>query len=423
MRHYFLLTLGLLIAILTRPVTAQVAPSKSTDDWAVTSVKGKFLQIDSLSVRVFLDMTTQKPNTDSPVTLAEFVDHFQLNYVVYPDYANRERLAYGNIPIAEQALTQVGSHILLHFDLKRPALADKSLLVNGLLLAELTEVGSGKKALSDLPIRFRSHALQDRLVLTDPKNHQPLLRHFAHAGDTLLLAGVARMAAPMSLTVVRYQHEFDAASSPMNLTPRTAPRDLKPDSTFVLTTEKPFVLPRTGLYYFTDDTAATTGISIWVGDKRFPKLTRPARLIKPLLYVSTGSENNTLATAANPKQAFDRYWLTLMGGNEDQARQSIAAYFTRVEEANRLFTTYKEGWKTDKGMIYMVLGAPDRIQRGRDREVWVYTRKSSTQEVNFTFNRRANQFVEDHYELVRYTEYEPIWYAVVEAWRTGTIKE
>jgi GWxTD domain-containing protein len=430
MRSFILLSIGLALTGLSGSALAQTPPAKPAEDWAVTSLKGKFVRIDSGSVRVFLDMTARKPATipaSGPVvSVAEFAEHFLINYVVYPDYANRERLAYGNIPVTAQSLVQIDDHLLLQFDLKRPAMSDKSLLTNGILLTEITETTSGKKALNDLPIRFRSTNLQDRLVLTDPRTRLPLLRHFAHTGDTLVLAGVAAgglAPAPVSLTAVRYRYEFDAASSPMNTTPRPAPRQLTPDTTLVIATGQPFVLPREGLYYFTDDTVATTGLGLLVGDRRYPKMTRPARLVKPLLYVSTSSENGELGSAANPKRAFDKYWLTLMGGSEDLARQTIRSYFGRVEEANRLFTTYKEGWKTDKGMIYVVLGPPDRIQRGRDREVWVYTRKASTQEVNFTFNRRPNQFVEDHYELVRYSEYQPIWYPVVEAWRTGTVRD
>ena len=160
-----------------------------------------------------------------------------------------------------------------------------------------------------------------------------------------------------------------------------------------------------------------------MADNRYPKITRPEKLIKPVMYMSTSSEINELNTSKDIKKSFDRYWLTLMSGNEDVARRAIRTYFGRVEEANRLFTTYKEGWKTDKGMIYIILGAPDRVQRSRDREVWVYNRRANVSEINFTFNRKPNQFVEDHYELVRYMEYQPIWYPIVEAWRTGAIRD
>ncbi len=83
----------------------------------------------------------------------------------------------------------------------------------------------------------------------------------------------------------------------------------------------------------------------------------------------------------------------------------------------------KEGWKTDKGMIFIIMGPPDRVQRSKDREVWVFSQRANFSEINFTFNRRPNQFVDDHYELQRYVEYQPIWYPMVEAWRTGAVRE
>ncbi|MFA7473774.1 MAG: GWxTD domain-containing protein, partial [Spirosomataceae bacterium] len=126
--------------------------------------------------------------------------------------------------------------------------------------------------------------------------------------------------------------------------------------------------------------------------------------------------------ADDPKKALDRYWLSLMNGHQDLAKSVIRSFYTRVEEANRLFTTYKEGWKTDKGMIYIILGNPDKVQRSKDREVWVYNQRGNANNINFTFNKRPNQFVDNHYELVRYVEYQPIWYPIVEAWRTGTIR-
>jgi GWxTD domain-containing protein len=423
MRHIFpFLCFALL---LTNVAQAQQPLPKASDDWAVTSIKGKFLAIDSTTARIYLDMTAKKPAVTADeatrLTVAELGEHFVVNYVVYPDYNNRERLLYGNVPITAQSVRQIGDHLLLTFDLKRPKPADGRNIANGVLLTEITETATGKKALNDLPLRFRATNLNDRITLFDPKSGLPLLRHYVNIGDTVLLGDVS--GSRQTLYGFRYKHDFEAASSPMNTAPRPAPRQLATDSVLTITTNVPLVLPREGLYFFVADTADAAGLGVVVADQRFPRLTRPEKLVKPLLYVSTSSENSELASAPDPKKALDRYWLGLMGGSEDVARRMIRGYYGRVEEANRLFTTYKEGWKTDKGMIYIVLGAPDRVQRSRDREVWVYNRKANSSEVNFTFNRKQNQFVEDHYELVRYVEYQPIWYPVVEAWRTGTVRD
>ena len=400
------------LAIGTGPAMA----TRTGGDWTITSIKGKFVAIDTSNVRVYMDLTAKTPAGEPALNPTDVINHFQIAYVMYPDYNNRERLGYGSVLLTSQTVGADGDHLTLTFDIKRPKNA-----TNAVLLTEITETNSGTKARNDLSLRFNAPKLSDRFVLFDKNGQQPQLRNFVNAGDTVMLRDV--MGTAKTLFGVRYRHDFDAASSPMNTAPRPTSKALTVDSTLTITTNKPFTLPREGLYYFTDDTTATSGIGLVVADNRFPKLTRPEKLIKPVLYMSTSTEISELNQAQDIKKAFDRYWLSLMSGNEDVARKTIRAYFNRVEEANRLFTSYKEGWKTDKGMIYIVLGAPDRVQRNREREVWVYNRRANASEVNFTFTKKPNQFVEDHYELVRYIEYQPIWYPIVEAWRTGTIRE
>ncbi|QJD77387.1 GWxTD domain-containing protein [Spirosoma rhododendri] len=399
------------------PAAAPTVADRSSG-WSVTSIKGKFLAIDSTTLHVILDMTAQKPE-GGQADPAQFAEHFQIAYVMYPDYNNRERLGYGNIPLDGQTVKKQGNHLTIAFDVKRPA--NRTDLANAVLLTEVTEIASGNKARNDLPLRFRNFRLSDRFALTNATGQEVELRNYVNAGDMIQLSDLANT--KKTLYGVRYRHDFEAASSPMNTSARPAPKSLVVDSTLTITTNQPFSLPREGLYYFTEDTTADNGIGLVVTDNRFPKMTRPEKLIRPVLYMSTSSEINEMTQAQDTKKALDRYWLSLMSGNEETARRTIKAYYDRVEDANRLFTTYKEGWKTDKGMIYIVLGPPDRIQRNREREVWVYNRRPNVSEINFTFTKKSNQFVEDHYELVRFMEYQPVWYPIVEAWRTGAIRE
>ena len=395
--------------------------TKTGGEWVVTSIKGKFLAIDTLNVRVYMDLTAKSPAGDPVVKPADFIAHFSMAYVMYPDYNNRERLGYGTVPLTAQNVGQEGDHLTLTFDIKRPVTADRTAITSAVLLTEITETTNGTKARNDLTLRFNTTKLGDRYTLFEKTGRQPQLHNYVNAGDTLVIRDVNGTS--KRLFGVRYRHDFEAASSPMNTAPRPATKSLSEDSTLTITTNQPFVLAQEGLYYFVEDTTDAAGIGLIVADKRFPKMTRPEKLIKPVLYMSTSSEISELNQAQDTKKALDRYWLSMMSGNEEVAKKTIKAYFDRVEEANRLFTSYKEGWKTDKGMIYIVLGAPDRVQRNREREVWVYNRRANVSEVNFTFTRKPNQFVDDHYELVRYIEYQPIWYPIVEAWRTGAIRE
>jgi hypothetical protein len=55
-------------------------------------------------------------------------------------------------------------------------------------------------------------------------------------------------------------------------------------------------------------------------------------------------------------------------------------YYRRIEFANTNFTSYIEGWRTDRGMVYITLGPPNDIERhpfeseSKPYEIWSYYR-------------------------------------------------
>jgi GWxTD domain-containing protein len=380
---------------------------------SVESITSKFVSKDSSNLAIFMKVTMQKSNSVD-VKIQEFVSRFTLNYVIYPDFASRERLGYANIPLNLQNVVQASNNqFVVRFDVKKPAN-----IQTAIMLSEIAENGTGKKSQEQLNLRFKSNKLSDRVALFDRKGTVPLMRNYVNVNDTVLITDLNKT--PKKLYLYYYSHTFDAATSPMNLSARASAKTLTIDTVMTITIGRPMTFKNEGLYFMLEDTTDAYGIGIVVTNKRFPKMTQPRELTEPVMYVSQNQEIAELLNTKQPKKALDKYWLSLANGNADAARRNIRVYYDRVEEANRLFTTYKEGWKTDKGMIYIVMGAPDRVTRGKDREVWVYSQRANFSEVNFTFNRRQNQFVDDHYELQRYVEYQPIWYPMVEAWRAGT---
>ena len=391
---------------------ASQAATLSENEPTLVGVTSKFLSVDSNQVRVYVYVDAVKDR--APISPDEFIDLYNLNYVMYSDYGTRDRLAYGNVPLTSQNLTRLGDKVVIQFDVKKPGRD------YGVLLMEISQTGTLKKVLNDLAIRFSEQRDSDRFAVFEAQQNVPLRRHFVTQSEPIQIRSVSGQSVP--LKVLYYRHGFDAAASPMNTVPRTVSKSLNVDSSFTIQSNESVAFAQEGLYYIQSDTTQTEGLGLLVTNDRYPKMTRPEQLKDPLLYMSTNQEITEMQNARDRKKALDKYWLSLMGGNPDLARQVIRNYYDRVEEANRLFTSYKEGWKTDKGMIFIILGPPDKVQRSKDKEVWVYDQKGNATNVNFTFNKRTNQFVDDHYELVRYVEYQPIWYPVVEAWRNGAIR-
>lgn len=395
---------------------AQVRPTQQSapvnEELSLIAIQSKYLLKDTTQTKVYLYVDAFKGK--NPITPADFIRLYNLNYVIYSDYGTRERLGYGNVKLDSSNVSQVGQKIVIAYDIKSP---DKEY---GVLLSEISQTGTLKKVLNDLTIKFKKQGVNETYGVYTASSSQPLQRHYINSNEPFTLKKAS--GGSEQLHVYYYNHDFEAAGSPMNIAPKNVSKSLEVDSSFTISSDQQITFTKEGLYNIFADTTQSEGLGVLVVNERFPKMTRPQNLLGPLLYMSTNNEINEIKKAEDYKKALDKYWLTLMNGNAPLAQQSIRSFYGRVEEANQLFTTYKEGWKTDKGMIYIVLGPPDKVQRSKDREVWTYDQRGNAQNVNFTFNRKNNQFVDDHYELVRYAEYQPIWYPVVEAWRNGSIR-
>lgn len=382
---------------------------------AVVAIKSRYLLKDSTSVRVFLELDIENLKADK--ILSQLKDYFRFSWLLQPDYGVRDRLAYGKIDISEQNTVLKEGKILLSFEIPRPKNTPK-----GLLLTEIFDIESSKKSNNDLVIDFNGLRLNDRFGLYINDFSVPIFKNYISRNDSFQIRSIIPQ--PKEIFLLRYNTEFEPAQSPMATSIRPAMKGLKLEEIIKIQTNTSILLPNEGLYLAVEDTTSNkNGFGFMMVDNRFPRFTRPEKLTKPLIYISSSQETKVVNENNNPKQALDRYFLTVTGGNQMVSKKIIKTYYHRIEEANRLFTTYKEGWKTDKGMVYIVLGPPNKVQRSRDREVWMYAQSQNFSEIIFTFNRKPNQFTENYYELVRYPEYQAYWYPFVEAWRTGNVVE
>ena len=172
---------------------------------------------------------------------------------------------------------------------------------------------------------------------------------------------------------------------------------------------------QTGLYLIQKDTASTEGFAFRV-EEDYPRLAKIESLADPLIYVCTKQEFDRIKLAKGDKKAFDRVILSITGDTE-RAKNFMRNYFRRVELANEFFTSYKEGWKTDRGMIYIIFGLPDQVFRFTDREVWTY--KNNTYKITFDFVKSSTLFDPENFVLVRDKKFQETWYEVIDLWRNA----
>lgn len=230
---------------------------------------------------------------------------------------------------------------------------------------------------------------------------------YVNITDTVAIKG-------LSTAVVSYYNDvFPPSQPPFSEAQAKVSRGMKSDSLFTLREGQEITFSKQGLYLIQTDTNSAEGITIRA-EYDYPKFARIQTLGPPLVYITTAQEHNRLLQAKNEKKLFDRVVLGITN-DQERAKRLMRNYFKRIELANQLFTSYKEGWKTDRGMVYIVFGLPDEVFKFGDREVWNY--KLTNQNISFTFIKSSSVFDPDNYVLLRDKKYQQPWYETIDLWR------
>ncbi|HKI78210.1 MAG TPA: GWxTD domain-containing protein [Ignavibacteriaceae bacterium] len=160
---------------------------------------------------------------------------------------------------------------------------------------------------------------------------------------------------------------------------------------------------KTQVYYSASDTALTLGLytlkikvnkndvgaraevksefnSRWAG---MPSSVRSLNLaVDQLVYLASRKELdyiNNAPTREDKAKRFTEFWKKRdPNPADDSDNRAFDEYYRRVAYSNEHFSQYIDGWKTDRGMVYIVLGAPDDVEHhpferdSKPYEVWNY---------------------------------------------------
>lgn len=163
-----------------------------------------------------------------------------------------------------------------------------------------------------------------------------------------------------------------------------------------------------------------------VKSPNYPTLKSSRELAAPLIYLMGEKEHDELMSIDNDlelKKSIDRFWLKNIK-NKSKAKATISLFYERVEEANKQFSNFKEGWKTDRGYIYILYGPPWNTEKYLQRIRWGYSHNSAEFEKNFYFeaSRIKNKYYPfDNFLLQRSRDYYQIHYQQVQLWLSGLI--
>lgn len=232
---------------------------------------------------------------------------------------------------------------------------------------------------------------------------------FIHPGDEITYRGTPRL---QRARVYRYPKVFPTASPPFVEQENRVDPLLIADSTFWLDQNQPMRYNTEGLYLIQDDTTQAQGLAFRVENETYPKVSRLADLAGPLIFITTREEYERIAAAGSNKAEFDKEIIGITRDKE-RAKTFMRSYYRRVELANLYFTSYKEGWKTDRGMIFLIFGLPDNVTYTGSTEVWAYR----NYDIRFTFVKSGSIYSPDNFILVRNKRFAETWYGTIDLWR------
>jgi len=159
----------------------------------------------------------------------------------------------------------------------------------------------------------------------------------------------------------------------------------------------------------------------------YPSPKTPRELARPLAYLMDDKEYEQLLSIESPdslKKEIDKFWLEEIKKTQT-AQDVIAKYYRRVELANKQFNNFKEGWKTDPGMVFILFGSPWYINDEQvDVMQWSYSYNRQEFESNFFFEeptQKNKYFPFNHFILQRNNDYFTIEFRQRENWKTGKI--
>ena len=146
----------------------------------------------------------------------------------------------------------------------------------------------------------------------------------------------------------------------------------------------------------------------------FPRVNGVGEEIAAVSCIARPDEYATLRDAKTPAERtaqLDKFWEQHGGGIRRKE------FLDRVAEANELFSSCAEGWKTPMGIVYIVCGPPDYVEcRGRVDEVWSYDLGGNSAFV-VPFRQSLVIDYDRYFELPPFSINEFTWDQFVDRWR------
>lgn len=310
---------------------------------------------------------------------------------------------------------RIGADSLLFTGLIEDSVSMKALTgKNYHVLVKLTDINLLLSSASHIYLQKSGMENEADFLLTDT-DFKPLMRNYINRIEQVRIR--ARFPQDSILVLKHYSFpEISAANIPYAyVAPDESSDAFLQGSTSVRfngNLSLPFNLKAEGVYLSANN---ESGVRVYRFYDGFPEIGSVDKMFETIRYISTENELAELGEMTS-KAAVDKFWIDL-AGNSERALNQIKRYYGRVEDANCFFSNTTEGWKSDRGMIYIVFGPPAIVYRNSAVEEWTYGEPGNPMSVKFYFQLSKTSIGIPDYLLIRMSEYRRPWFLAVSNWR------
>lgn len=409
-----LAAMALLTCQTRRQYTSKPTKSLVNPDSDLLEVNAVAYHTNDSSSNTYLEIKNENLLYKRPDTTKAFYAELKVSYQLLSELNAKTVLDSGSFYMRDRAGEENVNIKSLYAQFKLRTLTGK----NYHLELEITDINRKTRYMKGLNI-YKQSSFSDQNFLVTIRDTVAFKNNFLKNDKVLVRFANSAIS---QVTVDCFFRQFGPAPPPFSTKP---PDELKykPDSVFVLqlsTNQFVLAMPEKGFYHIKSDPVSNEGITLYTYDQTFPGVSNSDEMIDCTRYIMNREEFEDCKSTVGKKSCIDNFWLNL-GGSNERARELLRRYYGRVKEANKNYSSYTQGWKADRGMIFIVFGPPSNIYRSKKDEIWVYGNEANPTVLRVVFNKTQNPFSDNDYIMERSQFYKDSWYTAVEYWRQGLV--
>ncbi|MES2590412.1 MAG: GWxTD domain-containing protein [Bacteroidota bacterium] len=342
-----------------------------------------------------------------------FHSNVLISYRLLPTYDSKEIIDSSSVRVVDENNDGTDKYLLGKINIKAPSAHSYFLRIT------VTDLNRNIETTSVMAVEKDNDLNRQNFLVKSKTTATVLFRNHIKTNEALSISYKAKIG--VNIYVRYYNRDFPLAAPPFSTTD-PKPFQYKQDSMFTLQLSDQgnvdFTALKKGFYHFQLDTSKREGLTLFNFSEVFPEVKKAEDMVSPLRFITSKQEYEDLELSDNKKAAIEKFWMNSTG-NQERAKEIIRKFYNRVQDANQFFTSYLEGWKTDRGMVYLIYGSPNVIYRTMNSETWIYGEENNVNSLSYSFSKVNNPFTNNDFTLERSIVYKQSWYTAVDIWRQG----